>query len=49
MSVSGLPFDDCRTLIANLPGPDSRALVDARERDKHLTKPPGALGRLLSW
>ncbi|MBL0374869.1 nicotinate-nucleotide--dimethylbenzimidazole phosphoribosyltransferase [Rhizobium sp. KVB221] len=46
MSVSGLPFDDFRNLIANLPGPDSRALVDARERDSHLTKPPGALGRL---
>jgi nicotinate-nucleotide--dimethylbenzimidazole phosphoribosyltransferase len=46
MSVSGLPFDDFRNLIANLPGPDSRALVDARERDGHLTKPPGALGRL---
>jgi len=46
MSVSGLPFDDFRNLIANLPGPDSRALVDARERDGRLTKPPGALGRL---
>jgi len=46
MSVSGLPFDDFRNLIANLPGPDSRALVDARERDGQLTKPPGALGRL---
>ena len=46
MSVSGLPFDDFRNLIANLPGPDSRALVDARERDAQLTKPPGALGRL---
>jgi len=46
MSVSGLPFDDFHNLIANLPGPDSRALVDARERDGRLTKPPGALGRL---
>lgn len=46
MSVTGLPFDDFRTLIANLPGPDSRALVAARERDSQLTKPPGALGRL---
>jgi nicotinate-nucleotide--dimethylbenzimidazole phosphoribosyltransferase len=46
MSMSGLPFDDFRTLIANLPGPVTQALVDARERDKLLTKPPGALGRL---
>ena len=46
MSVSGLPFDDFRTLLQNLPGPDSRALVAARERDAQLTKPPGSLGRL---
>jgi nicotinate-nucleotide--dimethylbenzimidazole phosphoribosyltransferase len=46
MSVSGLPFDDFRALLRDLPGPDQRALVDARERDAQLTKPPGALGRL---
>ena len=46
MSVSGLPFDDFRTLLRNLPGPDVRALEAARKRDAHLTKPPGALGRL---
>jgi nicotinate-nucleotide--dimethylbenzimidazole phosphoribosyltransferase len=46
MSVSGLPFDDFRNLIANLRGPDSAQLVAARERDGQLTKPPGALGRL---
>jgi len=46
MSVSGLPFDDFRALIRDLPGPDARALVAARERDAQLTKPPGALGRL---
>jgi nicotinate-nucleotide--dimethylbenzimidazole phosphoribosyltransferase len=46
MSVSGLPFDDFRTLLRDLPGPDARALVAARERDAQLTKPPGALGRL---
>lgn len=46
MSMSGLPFDDFRTLIANLPGPVTHALVEARERDKQLTKPQGSLGRL---
>jgi nicotinate-nucleotide--dimethylbenzimidazole phosphoribosyltransferase len=46
MSVSGLPFDDFRNLIANLPGPQTEALIAARERDTQLTKPPGALGRL---
>ncbi|MDW5313405.1 nicotinate-nucleotide--dimethylbenzimidazole phosphoribosyltransferase [Rhizobium sp. PL01] len=46
MSASGLPFDDFRELLRNLPGPDSAALVKARERDAQLTKPPGALGRL---
>lgn len=46
MSASGLPFDDFRELLRNLPGPDSAALVKARERDAQLTKPAGALGRL---
>ncbi|RYD87622.1 MAG: nicotinate-nucleotide--dimethylbenzimidazole phosphoribosyltransferase, partial [Sphingomonadales bacterium] len=46
MANSGLPFDDFRELIANLPGPVSHALVEARARDAQLTKPPGALGRL---
>ncbi len=46
MSVSGLPFDDFRELLNNLPGPDVRALEAARKRDAQLTKPPGSLGRL---
>lgn len=46
MSASGLPFDDFRELLRNLPGPDSAALATARDRDALLTKPPGALGRL---
>ncbi len=46
MSASGLPFDDFRELLRNLPGPDSAAIAAARARDGQLTKPPGALGRL---
>lgn len=46
MSVTGLPFDDFRVLLRDLPGPDSQALVAARDRDRQLTKPPGSLGRL---
>lgn len=46
MSASGLPFDDFRELLRNLPGPNQAALVAARDRDAQLTKPAGALGRL---
>lgn len=46
MSTSGLPFDDFRELLANLPGPDEDAVRAVRDRDRSLTKPPGALGRL---
>ncbi|MCQ2004012.1 nicotinate-nucleotide--dimethylbenzimidazole phosphoribosyltransferase [Rhizobium sp. NRK18] len=46
MSVTGLPFDDFRALIKELPGPDTAALAAARARDSQLTKPPGALGRM---
>ncbi|WP_113437572.1 nicotinate-nucleotide--dimethylbenzimidazole phosphoribosyltransferase [Rhizobium cremeum] len=46
MTVTGLPFDDFRVLLRELPGPDTAALVAARDRDRQLTKPPGALGRL---
>jgi nicotinate-nucleotide--dimethylbenzimidazole phosphoribosyltransferase len=46
MSVTGLPFDDFRALIKELPGPNTAALAAARARDSQLTKPPGALGRL---
>ncbi|PYE27104.1 nicotinate-nucleotide-dimethylbenzimidazole phosphoribosyltransferase [Rhizobium sp. PP-WC-2G-219] len=46
MSASGLPFDDFRALLRQLPGPDSAALAAARARDAQLTKPAGALGRL---
>ncbi|MFZ2099759.1 MAG: nicotinate-nucleotide--dimethylbenzimidazole phosphoribosyltransferase [Oricola sp.] len=44
--TSGLPFDDFRNLLMNLPGPDEAAVAAVRERDAQLTKPAGALGRL---
>lgn len=46
MAASALPFDDFRALIAHLPGPDRQAVDAARARDRDLTKPAGALGRL---
>lgn len=45
-SSSGLPFDDFRELLRNLPGPDMAAVRAVRERDAELTKPAGSLGRL---
>lgn len=46
MSNSGLPFDDFRELINNLPGPDLNAEAEVRAREATLTKPAGALGRM---
>jgi nicotinate-nucleotide--dimethylbenzimidazole phosphoribosyltransferase len=46
--ATGLPFDDIRNLLKELPGPDAQAAAKARARDSQLTKPPGALGRLES-
>src|SRR5580700_5034691 len=37
---------EMRALIADLPGPDLEAGTAAAVREAHLTKPPGALGRL---
>lgn len=44
--TTGLPFDDFRTLIETLPGPDDAAVAAVRKRDAMLTKPPGSLGRM---
>lgn len=44
--TSGLPFDDFRTLMQNLPGADSDAVAAVRARDGKLTKPAGSLGKL---
>ncbi|MBB5754615.1 nicotinate-nucleotide--dimethylbenzimidazole phosphoribosyltransferase [Prosthecomicrobium pneumaticum] len=45
-SLSGLPFDDIRALIEEMPGPDAAAVAAVAARDAELTKPPGSLGRL---
>src|SRR5919106_632812 len=45
-AASGLPFDDIRGLVENLPGPDQNAAAAVRARDAALTKPGGSLGRL---
>ena len=39
-------LDEIRALMAHLPGPDLEAGTAAAIREKHLTKPAGALGRL---
>ena len=44
--ATGLPFDDIRILIREMPGPDHDAVAKCRAREATLTKPPGALGRL---
>jgi nicotinate-nucleotide--dimethylbenzimidazole phosphoribosyltransferase len=43
---TGLPFDDIRRLVADLPGPDQAARAAVKARDAALTKPAGSLGRL---
>ena len=39
-------FDEVRALLAELPGPDRDAAAAAAARERQLTKPAGALGRL---
>lgn len=43
---TGLPFDDIRSLLKDLPEADAEAVAACRSREGQLTKPPGALGRL---
>jgi nicotinate-nucleotide--dimethylbenzimidazole phosphoribosyltransferase len=45
-AVAGLPFDDIRRLLADLPGPDENARLAVIARDAVLTKPAGSLGKL---
>lgn len=47
-AASGLPFDDIRDLVKDLPGPDPEAVSACQTREAQLTKPPGALGRIES-
>lgn len=47
-AASGLPFDDIRDLVKDLPGPDPEAASACQTREAQLTKPPGALGRIES-
>ncbi len=52
MSASGLPFDDIRALFPLLPPASETCVADVRARDRELTKPAGALGRmeeLVEW
>jgi len=45
-ALSGLPFDDIRSLFRKLPPADAAAVAAVRARDAELTKPAGSLGRL---
>ena len=45
-NATGLPFDDIRRLLADLPDPDEAARAAVTARDAVLTKPAGSLGRL---
>jgi nicotinate-nucleotide--dimethylbenzimidazole phosphoribosyltransferase len=46
MPATGLPFDDIRNLLAAMPPASEACVEEVRARDKMLTKPAGALGRL---
>ena len=45
-TATGMPFDDFRALLAQMPAADAGAGAKVRARDLTLTKPPGSLGRL---
>lgn len=44
--TTGLPFDDIRALIRNMPQADLENARLAKNHEAQLTKPPGALGQL---
>ena len=46
IAATGLPFDDIRKLMQDLPVADLAAAAQFKARDAQLTKPPGSLGKL---
>ena len=46
IAATGLPFDDIRKLMQDLPVADLAAVAQCKARDAQLTKPPGSLGKL---
>lgn len=46
MAASGLPFDDIRNLLPMMPMASEVCVDEVRARDRELTKPAGALGRM---
>ena len=46
IAATGLPFDDIRKLMQDLPVADLAAAAQCKARDAQLTKPPGSLGKL---
>ena len=48
IAATGLPFDDIRKLMQDLPAADLAAAAQCKTRDAQLTKPPGSLGKLES-
>ena len=48
IAATGLPFDDIRKLMQDLPAADTAAAAQCKARDAQLTKPPGSLGKLES-
>ena len=46
IAATGLPFDDIRKLMRDLPLADRDVVTQFRARDAQLTKPPGSLGKL---
>jgi nicotinate-nucleotide--dimethylbenzimidazole phosphoribosyltransferase len=45
-NISGLPFDDIRNLLSQMPEPDQASIEGVRARSATLVKPQGSLGRL---
>lgn len=46
MSGTGLPFDDIRTLVKSLPGPDEEPLSQVKARNQQISQSIGSIGQL---